>query len=49
MRRQPVMVLVVVGSLAAAPSVGQAPKEERYLDPINVKINHISTDQPCSS
>jgi hypothetical protein len=37
--------LVVVGGLCVLPATGQTKKEKLYLDPINVKVPHISTDK----
>ena len=40
-----IALFVVVVIAASAPVIGQPKKVERFLDPIDVKVPHISTDQ----
>jgi len=40
-----ILFALVLAGLAGVPVIGQQKKEERFLDPIDVKVPHISTDK----
>src|SRR5690348_2233384 len=39
------LALVAITFTASAPGQDKKPKEEKYLDPIDTKVPHISTDK----